>query len=123
MHRGIAQAAVRCRMIARADSERARVGGPLMNTAVVIFDWDGTLYNSSYLLDEAILAAHRNLKLALSAAVSLCLFDSSIDGTNKLRRALEVLPKQMQLKLQREIAADFIRRERAAGLFPDVENL
>jgi phosphoglycolate phosphatase len=94
-----------------------------MNTAAVIFDWDGTLYNSSYLLDEAILAAHRNLKLALPAAVSLCLFDSSIDGANKLRRALEVLPKQMQRKLQREIAADFIRRERAAELFPDIENL
>ena len=94
-----------------------------MNAAVIVFDWDGTLYDSSYLLDKAIVTAHRNLTLTLSAAVSLCLFDSTIDGANKLRRALDLLPKQMQLKLQREIAADFIRRERAAGLFPGVEDL
>lgn len=94
-----------------------------MNATAIIFDWDGTLYDSSYLLDEAIVAAHRNLTLTLPAAVSLCLFGSAIDGANKLRRALDMVPKQMQLKLQREIAADFIRRERAAELFPVIENL
>jgi phosphoglycolate phosphatase len=94
-----------------------------MSRVAIIFDWDGTLYDSSYLLDEAIEAAHQKSGITLPISLLSHLYSPNINAASKLQCFLDALPKQLQPKFRREITIDFMRRERAACLFPGIENL
>lgn len=93
-----------------------------MRYPLIVFDWDGTLFDSAAVIAECIQLAARDMALPVpdrataSHVIGLGLDDS-------LRQAMPALPRERYAEFLALYRGYFLEREDTLGLFPGVDEL
>lgn len=93
------------------------------STRLVVVDWDGTLYDSSFLFDQAIVDTFSSFGTEVNEQLRLMLFRIGVSRPDKLREVARQVGSSLEPQYKICIAHTFLYLERRATLFHGIENL